>query len=219
MKKMLIFGLVVTTIMSGMVFAGTEATGTDSAADTAARPGILRPRADDAADFNIERPLNVDERGERRQMLLSAAFETYAPELLDTYTALEETHRAFHEARNALRETALEDQKAAYNDIFEALLSGEMEREDAQAAVQVLRDSGAKTREALKAILEEKNVALEADKAANDALRDTLKSLLTADTVDEEAVHEALEQVIVQLQDHIALDEKYAVMVDEVLEP
>jgi Spy/CpxP family protein refolding chaperone len=110
-------------------------------------------------------------------------------------------------------------EKQAYQEIVDALISGEMDREAARAAIEDLRGAGAETRESLKAIFDEKREALEADKTINDALRDTLRALLTAEMVDEAAVQNALDEVIAQLQSHIALDEKYAAMADAVMVP
>ncbi|MDK2868566.1 MAG: hypothetical protein PWP51_1422 [Clostridiales bacterium] len=217
MKKLLILGLVTTTLLSGAVFAGTE----ETADNTPLRPERPRIEQFDGERQGDDRTIEVRRKsdGERRTQVLTEAFETYYPEALDTYTALEAEHKAFHESRDALRETAMAAEKQAYQEIVDALLSGEMDREAARAAIEDLRGAGAETRESLKAIFDEKREALEADKTINDALRDTLRALLTAETVDEAAVQNALDEVIAQLQSHIALDEKYAAMADAVMVP
>lgn len=170
--------------------------------------------ASDVDEVNLS---EIEARHDENLQRMTHIFETYYPEMLDTYLSLDAEHMAFHDAQRSERQALIEAGKATFNDIRKAVQDGEMTREEGKAALDAIREEHSTTRSEIQAVLELKKAELEASKADNEAVRESLKTLLSAEVKDEAAIQAALDQAMTLLEHHIAIDEKYAALIDEIV--
>jgi len=196
--------------MSLVASAAPENTGTDP--DTS-RPKVL--------------PLKDQHDG-----AITTLFETYYPEGLDEFEALQAEHRAFHEGQSAIREAhkatidaMKEDIKSEMIAIRTALEAGEITEEDAasqraeiRSGIEEHRAEMLITKTAIDEILSNKQSEVDAIKALNVENRAVIQAALASDPIDTAAIISGLQTVTDLLEEHIAVDYDYAEQVSAVIE-
>jgi len=163
---------------------------------------------------------------------LLSLFETYYPEGLSDFEALQAEHRAFHEGQAAIRAVHKEDVDAARSEIkaqFEAIRdaldSGEITLEEATANRDAIRSSlddikaeATAMKSAISEIIANKQVEVDAINALRATTRTTIVEALAADPVDEATIQSALATVSDLLDQHLAVDYKYAEQIANLLD-
>lgn len=144
---------------------------------------------------------------------IEGIFETYYPEGLSEFEALQEEHQAFHEGRKALRDEHRADLEAEKAAIKAAVESGEMTQEEARAFITARKAEQEPIKEALNALRDAKKEELESIKASREILKANILEALKSDPVDTATIAAHLIETTELLEAHIAIDYKYADLV------
>jgi len=200
--------LMMVMVMNVQTFAAENSSGTD------AENRLSPPRA-----FNGQGGANTDEKGinmrsKEDKSLIRTIFETYYPEKLDAFEALNASHRQFHDERKlSQKETRREERRL----ILEEMKDGTLDNSEAFDQLEALKSERQAKGEAIKAILDEKKEALALEKTQNEQMRDALKVLMDAEPKDSDAIKALLDDLLENLNDHLTLDQYYSEQVDEIV--
>lgn len=166
-----------------------------------------------------------EEKAELRLELV----ETYAPNQVDTYTALVEEHQEIHadideakeeikEAREEKKEAIREEVKAYIEGLKEQIENEEITREEAAEQFETYAEDLKANREAMKPdqdALDAIKADLEANKSAREAVRSELK--VAIDSEDTDAAYSLILDLIELGSEHNAIDQLKLDLIEDVL--
>lgn len=210
-KKLATLGLIGAMFIPNLVFASDTVTSATTGAP-ADRPAANRPVKEGLKDRAEDLKDRMEKNQDRRDQFDDRTLELvtlYAPDLLESYQTVTDTHESIHDSLEALHKSDFESRadefKTFLNSIKDQLTAGTITREEAKTQIDAFRKENDTERDALRTKLDTLKTTYGLDQEAHRTLMTTLKTAV--DNNDEAAIKSALTSLLSELQKHVQYDQ------------
>lgn len=150
-----------------------------------------------------------DEQREVIQEKRMELFETYYPEGVEEFLALQEEHKAFHIGAKNDKEALIASIRASFEEIRTLVENGDISRRDGRVQFIELKIEVRTMKNEMDLVRLDKIADQSADQDRMKEIREEVKTLLSADPVDSDAVSQLLAESLELLKNHIDSDIYY----------